>query len=129
MPELKKILYVEDDVDIQNIVRAVLGMIGGFEILICSSGQEALEKAPEFSPQLCLLDVMMPEMDGPETFAALRKIESFSAVPFVFLTAKAQPDEIDRLKTLGAVDVLIKPFNPAMLSDQIREIWDNCQAL
>lgn len=127
MRELKKILYVEDDVDIQSIVKAVLEMIGGFEVLVCSSGQEALDKALDFAPDLCLLDVMMPGMDGPETLEALRKIDFFADKPFVFLTAKAQTEEIARLKSIGALEVIVKPFNPSTLSDQIREIWDRDQ--
>jgi len=122
--ELKKILYVEDEVDIQKVVKMALEMIGGFEVLVCSSGPEALEKAPEFKPDLCLLDVMMPGMDGPATLEALRKIEMFAKTPFAFLTAKVQSEEISRFKALGAIDVIIKPFDPMALPDQVRNIWN-----
>jgi len=121
--ELKKILYVEDEVDIQKVVKMALEMIGGFEVLVCSSGPEALEKAPEFEPDLCLLDVMMPGMDGPATLEALRKIDTLTNTPFAFLTAKVQGEEIARFKDLGAIDVIIKPFDPMALPDQVRNIW------
>jgi len=121
--ELKKILYVEDEIDIQKVVEMVLETIGGYEVLVCSSGQEALEKAADFAPDLCLLDVMMPGMDGPATLQALRKVEGFADKPFAFLTAKTQVEEISRLKALGAIDVIIKPFNPMTLADQVRDIW------
>jgi len=121
--ELKKILYVEDEVDIQKVVKMALEVIGGFEVMVCGSGSEALEKAPDFAPDLCLLDVMMPGMDGPATLEALRKTESFANTPFAFLTAKVQGDEIARFKALGAIDVIIKPFDPMTLPDQVREVW------
>ena len=121
--ELKKILYVEDEVDIQKVVKMALEMIGGFEVMVCSSGREALEKAPDFTPDLCLLDVMMPGMDGPATLKALREIDSFSDIPFAFLTAKVQGEEIARFKALGALDVIIKPFDPMTLPDQVKKIW------
>jgi two-component system, OmpR family, response regulator len=122
--ELKKVLYVEDEVDIQKVVKMALEMIGKFEVLVCGSGPEALEKAPAFAPDLCLLDVMMPGMDGPATLVALREIEQFKKVPFAFLTAKVQSEEIARFKELGAIDVIIKPFDPMALPDQVRAIWD-----
>ena len=68
---LKKILYVEDEADIQKIAKLALETVGGFEVMICGSGAEALEKAPDFAPDILLLDVMMPGMDGPDTLTAL----------------------------------------------------------
>jgi len=121
--ELKKILYVEDEVDIQKVVKMTLEVIGDFDVLICSSGPEALEKGPDFAPDMCLLDVMMPGMDGPATLVALRELEAFANTPFAFLTAKVQGEEIARYKALGAIDVIIKPFDPMSLPDQVREIW------
>jgi len=126
MVELKKILYVEDEPDIQAVAKLALEMVGGFTLEVCSSGQEALDKAAGFAPQLILLDVMMPGMDGPATLAALRESPDLDAVPVIFMTAKVQPGEVAHYKELGAVDVIPKPFDPMDLSDTIRKIWEDC---
>ena len=125
MPNLKRILYVEDESDIQAIAKIALESVGGFTLMICSSGKEALEKAAEFAPELLLLDVMMPEMDGPSTLKLLRKIPDLNSVPAIFMTAKVQPSEVEELKTLGALDVIAKPFDPMTLAEQIKKIWEN----
>jgi two-component system, OmpR family, response regulator len=120
---LQKILYVEDDPDIQAIAVMVLDAISGFTLEPCSSGNEALTKAVAFGPDLVLLDVMMPGMDGPETFQALRKMPELANTPVVFMTAKVQPQEVQGYLDLGAVGVIAKPFDPMTLADQLREIW------
>lgn len=122
MNEIKKILYVEDEVDIQLIVQIALCDIGGFVVEICSSGKEALQKIEEFNPDLVLLDVMMPEMDGPETLKQLRKLENFSSIPVIFVTAKIQEQELAEYKRLGALDIISKPFDPLTLAEQIKNI-------
>ena len=124
MRDLEKILHVEDDADIQTITRMTLETIGGFTVKSCSSGQEALDVAPEFSPDLILLDVMMPGMDGPTTLHELRKLPEIVATPVIFMTAKAQVHEVEGFKALGASDVITKPFDPMTLCDQLKEIWD-----
>lgn len=126
MVELKRILYVEDEPDIQAVARMALEMVGGFTLEVCSSGQEALDRALEFAPQLMLLDVMMPGMDGPETLAALRAIPQLAATPTIFMTAKVQPSELAQYRALGAVDVIPKPFDPMTLSATVQKIWENC---
>ena len=123
MTELKKILYVEDEPDIQMIARVALENVGGFELLVCSSGAEAIEKAAEFNPDLLLLDVMMPGMDGPTTLAELRKISGLAKTPVMFMTAKVQPQEVEHLKTLNVADVIAKPFDPMGLAGHIRDSW------
>ena len=123
MAELKKILYVEDEPDIQMIARVALENVGGFELLVCSSGAEAVEKAAAFSPDLFLLDVMMPGMDGPTTLAELRKITSLATTPVMFMTAKVQPQEVEFLKSLNVADVIAKPFDPMGLATNIRDSW------
>ncbi|RMH12212.1 MAG: response regulator [Gemmatimonadetes bacterium] len=123
MDRLERILYVEDEPDIRAVARLALETVGGFTILECASGEEALAGAEAFGPQLMLLDVMMPVMDGPTTLAALRERPSLVEVPAVFMTAKVQPNEVDRYRRLGAVGVIPKPFDPMRLADQIREIW------
>lgn len=124
MSELKKILYAEDEPDIQAVAQMALETIGGFEVVLCNSGLEALEAAPAAAPDLILLDVMMPGLDGPETLRKLRENDNLKETPVIFLTAKAMPSEVDRFKAIGAIDVIAKPFDPMTLSDQIREIWN-----
>src|SRR5687768_8906348 len=92
-----------------------LEMLGDFEVEACGSGSTALDRATAFAPDLILLDVMMPGMDGPETLAGLRTQPGLADVPAVFFTAKAQPDEVRRLREVGASDVLAKPFDPEAL--------------
>ena len=122
---LQKILYVEDEKDIQTVARMALEMVGKFTVKTCSSGGEALGEFVAFRPDLVLLDVMMPEMDGPTTLARIRELAGGERIPVVFMTAKVQPHEIANLKKLGALDVIAKPFDPMTLSNSIRTIWDS----
>lgn len=120
---LSRILYVEDEPDIQAVAQLALESVGGFTLKVCSSGQEAIESAEAFGPDLILLDVMMPGMDGPATLERLRQLEVTKHTAAVFMTAKVQPQEIAYFKSLGALDVIPKPFDPMALSDQVKEIW------
>lgn len=120
---LQKILYVEDDPDIQTVARLAMETVGGFTVEICSAGADALKVAPVFKPDLVLLDVMMPGMDGPSTLKALRGLDVTAHTPVVFMTAKVQPHEVAHFKEMGALDVIRKPFDPMTLSDTIRQIW------
>ena len=122
MQEVKRILFVEDEPDIQTIVQIALESIGGFTVEACDSGAQAIDKAADFSPDLILLDVMMPDMDGPVTLKALRELPATASTPIIFMTAKAQPWEIQRFRSLGALDVITKPFDPMTLSDQVAAI-------
>ena len=122
-PVLRRILYVEDDEDIGTVAKLALESVGGFTVLVCPSGALALALAPEFDPDLILLDVMMPEMDGPTTLAELRKIDGFAGKPVIFMTAKVMRDEVENYKTMGAVEVIPKPFDPMRLPGRILEIW------
>jgi len=124
MHELPRILYVEDEPDIQMVASIPL-RIAGYELEICDSGQEALGKAPAFKPDLILLDVMMPGLDGPATLERLRQLDSTRDTPVVFMTAKTQRQEIDQFLKLGALAVIMKPFDPMALAGKIREIWRN----
>ena len=123
MSQLERILYVEDEPDIQAVAELALQSLGGFTLHVCSSGQQALEEAEAFKPQLILLDVMMPGMDGPTTMQELRKIDSLANVPVIFMTAKVQTNEVAEYMNMGALDVIAKPFDPMTLSDVVREIW------
>ncbi len=120
---LEKILCVEDEPDIQAVARVALELLGGFQVRICANGQEALTTVPAFAPDLILLDVMMPGMDGPTTLARLRADPASAGIPVVFLTAKVQPDEVRHYQGLGALDVIAKPFDPMTLAAQVRRIW------
>ncbi len=122
-PPLSRILFVEDELDIQMVARLALEDIGCFEVEVCGSGTEALEIAPKFRPEIILLDVMMPEPDGPATLKALSRKPETASIPVIFVTAKAQSHEVEEYLELGAVDVIVKPFDPMTLADRIREIW------
>jgi len=121
--ELKRILYVEDDVDIRTVTAMALEALGGFKVICCSSGREALASAPGADADLILLDVMMPEMDGMATLAAMRGLPRTAATPVIFMTAKVQTSEIQHYMRLGVTDVIAKPYDPMTLSAQIAAIW------
>lgn len=120
---LSRILYVEDDNDIRTVAGFALKAVGGFTVEACSSGAEALSKAESFAPQLLLLDVMMPGMDGPTALGRLRALPGLAEVPAIFMTAKVQPQEVQRYRELGSLDVISKPFDPMTLSASVRQIW------
>lgn len=124
MSTLQRILYVEDEPDIQAVAKLALEMVGGFTVKICSSGEEALREAVAFAPDMILLDVMMPGMDGPSTLMALREQPGLANLPVAFMTAKVQPAEVAYYKSLGARDVIAKPFDPMALASQVRAIWE-----
>ena len=115
-----KILIVEDEDDIRTIIRLSLERLGGMAVIEAGGGRAALELALSERPDAILLDVMMPELDGAATLQALRRDEATARIPVIFLTAKALPGEVERLRRLGAVAVLTKPFDPAALAGQVR---------
>lgn len=123
--ELKKILYVEDEPDIAQIAQLALENIGGFELENCENGQIALDKGKVYQPDLVLMDVMMPVLDGPAAFKEMQKLPEFANIPVIFMTAKVQPSEIEEYKSLGVVEVIPKPFDPMTLADQVKQIWAN----
>lgn len=120
---LQRIMYAEDEPDIQAVARLALEMLGGFQVRVCGNGEEVLAAVREFCPDLILLDVMMPGMDGPSTLARLRADPATAAIPVIFLTAKVQPPEVVHYQSLGALDVIAKPFDPMTLAAQVRQIW------
>jgi two-component system, OmpR family, response regulator len=121
---LVRIMYIEDEPDIIEIAKIALEDIGGFTLECCRSGSEAVKKAAEFKPDLFLIDVMMPQMDGPATLRELRKIAEFVSTPVIFMTAKAQASEIKEYIAMGALDVITKPFDPLKLPSTIQNIWN-----
>jgi two-component system OmpR family response regulator len=122
--KLERILYAEDEPDIQAVAKLALEMIGGFKVLICGNGIEALEKVTAFAPDLILLDVMMPGMDGPTTLKNLRANPATAGIPVIFLTAKVQPPEVTQYQELGALNVVAKPFDPMTLATRVKQIWE-----
>lgn len=121
--KLTKIMLIEDDKDIHVIAKYSLENIGNFTVCYCSSGEEALTAFPEFKPQLILLDMMMPKMNGLMTLEALKKLPGMDNVAVVFMTAKTQDSEIQQYKSTGAIDVIAKPFNPNELPATLNNIW------
>jgi CheY-like chemotaxis protein len=124
IPSLGRILCIEDEPDIQVIARLALETVGGFKLKLCNSGTEALECAAAFRPDLILLDVMMPGMDGPATLRALRELPGMVAVPVIFMTAKTQGREVESYLDQGALGVITKPFDPMHLARDVRDIWN-----
>jgi two-component system OmpR family response regulator len=120
--QIHKILLVDDDDDLRHIGRISLTLVGGFEVIEATSGIEALELARSEQPQLVLLDVMMPGMDGVTTLLKLRDDGATADIPIIFMTAKAQKREVEHYQELGAAGVIVKPFDPMRLPAQIHEI-------
>lgn len=124
MATLKKILYAEDEPDIQTIAKLALSELGGFTLKVCNNGAEAVEHAEAFNPDLILLDVMMPSLDGPSALKLIREIDSLKKTPVIFMTAKAQSHEVQQYLDLGAISVIPKPFDPMTLASDITEIYN-----
>ena len=120
---LNKICYVEDDEDIQRIVRMSLERVGKMTVEVVTDSMKAIDVITVFKPDLVMLDWMMPGMDGPTLFRKMKTEPQVSALPVVFITAKATQRDTDELLSLGAAGVLSKPFSPKDLPDQLRAIW------
>lgn len=126
---LSKVLVVDDEPDIRMLVSIALKKLGGLDVRTEPSGPAALDalSTGNYQPDMILLDVMMPDMDGVQTLAAIRSLPTQQETPICFFTAKVMPDELDRLRHLGVCRVLSKPFSPATLITQIKEAWQSCQ--
>jgi CheY-like chemotaxis protein len=116
---LTKVLLAEDDTDIQTLVRISLKMRGVEEVQVAENGEECLARLKDFTPEVILLDVMMPKLDGYDTCRKLKENPDTQAIPVIFLTAKTQHYEIERGLALGAVGYLTKPFDPMKLYEQV----------
>jgi len=123
MTGLNRILHVEDDEDILMIARLALADLGGFEVLQCSSGAQAISEAASFAPDLFLLDYMMPEMNGMQTLKVLRTQPEFARTPAIFMTAKAMDMVEAEFADMGVLGRITKPFDPVSLPADIRRIW------
>ena len=120
---LERVMHVEDDESIRAVAEIALTDVAGFTLLSCDSGQSALAQAEAFAPQLILLDVMMPQMDGLQTLTALRQIPALAKTPVVFMTAKIQQAEKQRYLDAGAVGIIEKPFEPMELGDTLSQLY------
>ena len=118
------ILCVDDEDDILEVTKLCLEMEPKLRVSICRSGTEAIERMSSIAPDLILLDVMMPGMDGPATFVRLQGAGALGATPLVFMTARVQRAEIERYLKLGAVAVIPKPFDPTTLSSEVLRILE-----
>jgi len=122
--KLEHIMCIDDDADILEIVQMVLEDIGHFRVTPLNRAENALSQILTLEPDLVLVDVMMPEMDGPSLLRALRAQAALTALPVVFMTARIQDAEVRDYLAQGADGVIPKPFNPMTLSDDIRAIWE-----
>ncbi|BCJ92357.1 hypothetical protein IZ6_30920 [Terrihabitans soli] len=119
-----RVLHVDDEPDIREVVELSLSLDPAFETRGCSSGKEALSAAHEWTPDLILLDVMMPHMDGPTTLSRLREDAQTAMIPVVFMTARARAGELEYFRSLGALGVIPKPFDPMSLAGSVRSLLE-----
>jgi CheY-like chemotaxis protein len=122
------VLYVDDDPDICEVVQATLCLISALDVYTAGSGEAAIALACELRPDLILMDVMMPGLDGPATLKRMREITPINEIPVIFLTAKVLPAEVAHLFQLGAIGVIGKPFDPLKLGDEILGLWKGSNA-
>jgi CheY-like chemotaxis protein len=124
MPDLMDILFVEDDADIRLLASMALVEIGGFSVTEAENGREALSYLNTHRPDLILMDMMMPELDGMSTLKSIKAMPNLAKIPVIFMTARVQPDEIKNYIASGALGVIIKPFDPMTLVEQVNLLSD-----
>jgi CheY-like chemotaxis protein len=115
----KRILLIDDEPEIREIVRVSLELVGGWDVSATGTAREGLTLAADQHPDAILLDVMMPDMDGPTTFQALQAAPETSAIPVILLTAKVQAADLRRFDQLGVAATIAKPFDPLTLPGQV----------
>lgn len=121
---IQKVLLIDDDQHVRLVAQIGLEDVGGWEVIQATNGQEGINKAAEHEPDVILCDVMMPILDGPSTLAKLRENPKLQKTPVIFLTAKVQTDELAHFLTLGAKGVIMKPFDPLTLAEQVRKLLE-----
>lgn len=126
--DLTRILYADDEEDILNVASMALEMLGGFSVTTCGNGFDAIAEARRNPPDLIMLDVMMPRMDGPETLSRIRADALLSEVPVLLMTARVRDVEMDDYLARGADGVISKPFDPMTLADEVRRVWNKAMA-
>ncbi|HVR37821.1 MAG TPA: response regulator [Thermoanaerobaculia bacterium] len=117
-----RVLIIDDEPDVRRIATLSLGRVGGMNVIEANGGVEGIRMAEEHAPDVILLDMMMPEMDGASTFRALHENPKTTAIPVIFLTAKAMRGEVRKLEALGAKGVVLKPFNPMTLASDVKAV-------
>ena len=122
---LNSLLYVDDDADIREIVEMSLGLDGSLRVSSSAGGEHALTVMRSGRPDLVVLDVMMPGMDGPAILLRMRADPDLQHIPVIFMTAKANPQEVARFRDLSAIGVIAKPFDPMALGGQVRALWNS----
>jgi two-component system OmpR family response regulator len=120
---LRSVLYVDDEPDIREIVQIALGLTNALAVHTAESGEQALTLARALLPDLVLLDVMMPGLDGPGTLNRMRGDPIIAPIPMIFMTAMAMPKEVALLHEMGVAGVIAKPFDPMELSTQVASLW------
>lgn len=120
--DIRSVLLIDDEADIRTIGELALSEVGGLEVFLADSGETGLLLAKEKKPDVVLLDVMMPGLDGPSTFERLREDPETASVLVIFMTAKIQKHEVDRYRDLGATGIIAKPFDPMSLADEVKRI-------
>lgn len=122
------VLYVDDDPDICEVVQTTLHLIGGLDVYTAGSGEAAIDLALELLPDVILMDVMMPDLDGPTTFKRMRDSPLIAHIPVIFMTAKVMPEEVTQLLGSGAIGVIGKPFDPLGLCAELLVLWKSAAA-
>lgn len=121
--ELKNVLFIDDDRNMRQVVELALKAAGDFKVTTCRTYLNALDVIKDINPDLILLDIVMPEVNGLEALKEMRKKGLLKNVPVIFVTAKVKPNEIGHYIHLGAIGVIAKPFDPAKLHKQIMNLW------
>jgi len=122
VPTIKKVLMADDDADIRKICNLSLSAVGKWQVVLAATGAEAVIKAKEEAPGLILLDVMMPGVDGVTAFHQIKEIPALADVPVILITAKVQPEELEKYMSLGIAGVIMKPFDPMRLPQEIMRL-------
>ena len=119
-----RVLVIDDEEDIRAIASLSLSAVGGLDVVVADGGASGISIAVAQMPDVVLLDYRMPEMDGLETFHALRQHPSTAGIPVIFLTGSVSPSEIEHLKQVGAKGIIGKPFDPLTLPDLLKSLMD-----
>jgi CheY-like chemotaxis protein len=121
---LERILYIDDDEDLLEIVKLALEETGGYSVTACANGEQGVRLAAEWQPDLIMLDVMMPVIDGPATLKRLKQSSITEHIPVVFMTARSSASQAAGYRSMGAAGTIAKPFDPFGLAEQVAGLWE-----